>query len=227
MPSGADLFVVCKNCGSEVSPYITECPYCGHRLRRRAPKLPRDDRRRATTARPLGKRSCSAGLRCRSSARRAPPRADLEPGARRRAAVRDDRARGGRRDQWVLLRARLRRRSDSVGVLGPLQGDWWKLFTAQFAYLNGGYAFVTLLVVAIFGWLMERRTGRSSCWRCSSPRAPRACSSPRPSTRSRSSSAPTPGRSHCSPHGRRPTCAPREPTTTTRATCSAPALWPR
>src|SRR5271155_812872 len=40
MSSGADLFVVCKQCGSEVSPYITECPYCGHRLRRRAPALP-------------------------------------------------------------------------------------------------------------------------------------------------------------------------------------------
>ena len=34
-----DLNVVCKNCGSEVSPYITECPYCGQRLRKRAPKL--------------------------------------------------------------------------------------------------------------------------------------------------------------------------------------------
>src|SRR6267143_1280490 len=42
MSSGADLFVVCRQCGSEVSPYITECPYCGHRLRRRAPKLPRE-----------------------------------------------------------------------------------------------------------------------------------------------------------------------------------------
>src|SRR4051812_13132508 len=39
MSSGADLFVVCKTCGSEVSPYITECPYCGSRLRKRAPKL--------------------------------------------------------------------------------------------------------------------------------------------------------------------------------------------
>src|SRR5512134_3903126 len=39
MASGPDLFVVCKNCGSEVSPYITECPYCGSRLRKRAPKL--------------------------------------------------------------------------------------------------------------------------------------------------------------------------------------------
>src|SRR5437899_2739330 len=43
MSSSADLFVICKQCGSEVSPYITECPYCGHRLRRRAPKLPREN----------------------------------------------------------------------------------------------------------------------------------------------------------------------------------------
>ena len=41
MASGPDLFVVCKKCGSEVSPYITECPYCGTRLRKRAPKLER------------------------------------------------------------------------------------------------------------------------------------------------------------------------------------------
>src|SRR3712207_912158 len=39
MASGPDLFVVCKSCGAEVSPYITECPYCGNRLRKRAPKL--------------------------------------------------------------------------------------------------------------------------------------------------------------------------------------------
>src|SRR5690349_1266017 len=42
MTPRADLFVVCKHCGSEVSPYITECPYCGKRLRRRAPKIPRE-----------------------------------------------------------------------------------------------------------------------------------------------------------------------------------------
>src|SRR5436190_23985425 len=41
MSSGPDLFVVCKSCGSEVSPYITECPYCGTRLRKRAPKIER------------------------------------------------------------------------------------------------------------------------------------------------------------------------------------------
>src|SRR4051795_12601780 len=39
MASGPDLYVVCRSCGREVSPYITECPYCGNRLRKRAPKL--------------------------------------------------------------------------------------------------------------------------------------------------------------------------------------------
>jgi len=37
------LFVVCKNCGSEVSPYVTECPYCGQRVRKRAPRLDRGE----------------------------------------------------------------------------------------------------------------------------------------------------------------------------------------
>lgn len=41
MPQAPDLFVVCKSCGSEVSSYVTECPYCGTRLRKRAPKLER------------------------------------------------------------------------------------------------------------------------------------------------------------------------------------------
>jgi hypothetical protein len=39
--SQPDLFVICKNCGAEVSPYVTECPYCGQRVRKRAPKLER------------------------------------------------------------------------------------------------------------------------------------------------------------------------------------------
>src|SRR5436305_3295034 len=39
-----DLFVICKSCGAEVSPYITECPYCGNRLRKRAPKIDRQGR---------------------------------------------------------------------------------------------------------------------------------------------------------------------------------------
>src|SRR5215216_2056026 len=41
MSSGPDLYLVCKSCGAEVSPYITECPYCGTRIQKRAPKLDR------------------------------------------------------------------------------------------------------------------------------------------------------------------------------------------
>jgi membrane associated rhomboid family serine protease len=46
-----------------------------------------------------------------------------------------------------------------MAILGPLHGDWWKLFTSPFAYLNGLYAFVALLAIALFGWLLEQRRG--------------------------------------------------------------------
>ena len=41
MPEAADLFVVCHSCGAEVSKYVTECPYCGERVQKRAPKIAR------------------------------------------------------------------------------------------------------------------------------------------------------------------------------------------
>ena len=44
-------------------------------------------------------------------------------------------------------------------VAGPLHGDWWRLLATQFTYGNGLYEFVTLMAVAIFGGLMERRWG--------------------------------------------------------------------
>jgi membrane associated rhomboid family serine protease len=48
---------------------------------------------------------------------------------------------------------------EHVVVIGPLNGEWWKLFTNEFAYGDGVVAFVVLLAVAIFGWLLERRHG--------------------------------------------------------------------
>ncbi|HEX4467838.1 MAG TPA: rhomboid family intramembrane serine protease [Solirubrobacteraceae bacterium] len=160
MSSGADLFVVCKHCGSEVSPYITECPYCGHRLRRRAPKLPRENEPPRKTRGLLGRKGGGRS------------RADAPPRARSRASRRQLSLPGADAERpyatiaivaasavlWVLLRSGYVSFSKLV-VLGPLQGDWWKLFTAQFAYANGLYAFATLLIVAIFGWLLERRFG--------------------------------------------------------------------
>jgi membrane associated rhomboid family serine protease len=59
---------------------------------------------------------------------------------------------------WVLVHAK----ADlylQMAIIGPLHGEWWKLLTSQFAYLNGIYGFVATFAVAIFGTLVERRHG--------------------------------------------------------------------
>jgi membrane associated rhomboid family serine protease len=158
MSSGADLFVVCKQCGSEVSPYITECPYCGHRLRRRAPKLPRvhgsegSPRGRARRWPLVGRsRSGLAGARLRRSISGEGRWAASRPYATAALVAASCVV-------WVLLRGGFVDLGKLI-VFGPLNGGWWKLFTSQFAYVNGLYAFVALVTIAIFGWLLERRHG--------------------------------------------------------------------
>jgi membrane associated rhomboid family serine protease len=148
MSSPPDLFVVCKQCGSEVSPYITECPYCGHRLRRRAPDLPRPGAKTAGSSR-LGRLPRFG--RSRSSTSSTFTRAGSLPYATIALVALGCAG-------WVVLRGGY----VDIGklmIIGPLHGDWWKLFSSQFAYVNGLYAFVTLLAIAIFGWLLERRRG--------------------------------------------------------------------
>jgi membrane associated rhomboid family serine protease len=159
MTSGADLFVVCKQCGSEVSPYITECPYCGHRLRRRAPKLPPVNAPARTTlrgrARSLltGSKPARARARTRSGGPRDHPRrwAADRPYATIALVAASCAV-------WVTEHAEGSLYLHTA-VLGPLHGDWWRLFTSEFAYVNGVYAFVAILTIAIFGWLLERRHG--------------------------------------------------------------------
>jgi membrane associated rhomboid family serine protease len=162
MSSGPDLFVVCKQCGSEVSPYITECPYCGHRLRRRAPDLPPREQAGDSLRHPRrlhlphfgrSRRSGSvpARSRDRGAGRGVRTRVDALPYATVALVVISCAV-------WVALRGGYVDAGKLV-ILGPLGGDWWKLFTTQFAYLNGLYAFITLLAIAIFGWLLERRRG--------------------------------------------------------------------
>ena len=159
MTSGADLFVVCKQCGSEVSPYITECPYCGHRLRRRAPKLPpanvskrtlRGRVRSLVAPRPRPSSSGVATARARTR-QRSSGWAAQRPYATTALVVAGC-------AMWVAVHAEPVLYAHAA-IVGPLQGDWWKLFTNEFAYADGWYAFVALLAVAIFGWLVEVRHG--------------------------------------------------------------------
>ncbi len=144
---GPDLFVICKSCGSEVSPYITECPYCGNRLRKRAPKIDRDGRvaqkrrrRPPTPALPRLKRGEIPGIR-----------AESRPYVTIVLVI------------LGLLGCLLWRTSVThfaqVAVVGKPTGEWWRVVTATFIYNNTGYAFATLFAIALFGWLLERRHG--------------------------------------------------------------------
>src|SRR5918994_7320141 len=159
MASGPDLFVVCKSCGSEVSPYITECPYCGTRLRKRAPKLERGGTPKAP--------------------RKARPRlAPLRPGEI--PGIRPDRrpyvtiglivasilitliglvGANLMVDEQVTLGASALTAWGELVLAGPLDGDWWRLITTQFVYSATGYEVAALSAIAIFGTLLERRHG--------------------------------------------------------------------
>jgi membrane associated rhomboid family serine protease len=138
-----DLFVVCKSCGSEVSPYITECPYCGNRLRKRAPKLdkggvpkpPKQRRRRSAPA--LGRLRPGEIPGIRSDGR---PRATI-------ALVL------GAIVFTVLIRSGI----VSVSVIDG--GEWWRKIPRTFTYFSTAYEVCALAAIFVFGWLLERRHG--------------------------------------------------------------------
>jgi membrane associated rhomboid family serine protease len=145
---GPDLFVICKSCGSEVSPYITECPYCGNRLRKRAPKLDRDQR--PAERKP---RRNPAPLLSRLRPGEIPGiRADRRPYATIALVV-------AGLIGCLLWRTGLGGQASNLIVIGKPGPQWWRVFTAAFAYDNTGYAFLSLGTIAIFGWLLERRHG--------------------------------------------------------------------
>jgi membrane associated rhomboid family serine protease len=143
--SSPELSVVCRSCGEEVSPYVTECPYCGTRLRKRAPKLefrgdeitPRQSRR-----------------------------------ARRRIARAERLERLGERPYATLaailipaLLVLVRTASAHFtiynlgAIVGPVHGDWWRYLAAPFIYPDVPYLFVASVGIAIFGYAVEQRLG--------------------------------------------------------------------
>ena len=144
---GPDLFVICKSCGSEVSPYITECPYCGNRLRKRAPKIDRHgrvaERRRRKTpapALPRLRRGEIPGIRPESR-----PYATIALVLAGLVGC-------------LLWRTSLVSFLD-VAVVGKPTGHLWRLVTATFTYDNTGFAIITLATIGLYGYLLERRHG--------------------------------------------------------------------
>jgi membrane associated rhomboid family serine protease len=143
-----DLNVICRHCGSEVSPYITECPYCGQRLRKRAPKLKPEGAEIAVEKRPRRRRSRRARERERPLAwlQAERPYASL-------ALV------AGAVGVYLVTQASNLSTYDLGAVIGDLDGDWWRLVAAQFVYENVGYLLAVGITLAIFGTSIERRYG--------------------------------------------------------------------
>jgi membrane associated rhomboid family serine protease len=149
--SQPDLFVVCKNCGSEVSPYVTECPYCGQRVRKRAPKLDRSSGEPETRRRRRAKKL--PRLRAEEIAGIAPDTRPYATGVLIAICV----------AIAILFAAG---DADNPIDLGSLfvsdRGDdpVWRWFTTPFFHADQlGYALVALTAVGIFGTLLERRFG--------------------------------------------------------------------
>jgi len=159
--SQPDLFVVCKNCHAEVSPYITECPYCGTRLRKRAPKIDRPEETPKPTRRPVRRSRAATGPK--AAAKRSPDRL---------GRLRSGEMPGIRADElgrpWativlvalsfgVWLSLAFYVRSDLA--VTALDGEPWRFLTA--AFLNAGVAAQLAVVtgLGVFGWLLERRHG--------------------------------------------------------------------
>jgi membrane associated rhomboid family serine protease len=131
-----------------VSPYVTECPYCGARVRKRAPKLERRD----------------GGIEAKKS------RSELRQEKRQeRRQKRQARFEGRPVATLALilipaiaLIVRIASGGDLTGfgaVIVPFESGPWRFLTAQFAYLSVGYLFAVALALAVFAPGLERRLG--------------------------------------------------------------------
>jgi membrane associated rhomboid family serine protease len=147
MSSGPDLYLVCKSCGAEVSPYITECPYCGTRIQKRAPKLDRGGVPKAS----------------KKTRRSRPQLPRLRPGEI--PGIRADRR------AWmvwllvlvpVIVTLAIKTAPEQLAeyfIYGVGFEEPWRAFTSVLAYGAAGYEAVALGAIALFGWLLEKRHG--------------------------------------------------------------------
>jgi membrane associated rhomboid family serine protease len=152
--AGPELSVVCKSCGSEVSPYVTECPYCGTRLRKRAPKLERvGDEVRVREGRRERRRRRAAERRARAEARRERLALASEYPLVTIAAIL------GPATLLVVERATGLTVFDLGAIGGAVGAEWWRYLTASFVFDDVGFIFAYGVAVAIFLTGVERRLG--------------------------------------------------------------------
>ena len=139
--------MVCRNCGSEVSPYVTECPYCGQRIRKRAPKIERDEE---------GGAQAKQRRRPRLARLRANEIEGIAPDSRPVATLL---LIGLSLAVTLALATGQVALNEVGGIWLPLDDAPWRYLTSLLVFDNLGYQFVALVAVGVFGTLIERRFG--------------------------------------------------------------------
>ena len=133
---------------------MTECPYCGTRLRKRAPKLERVGDELSVQEDRKDKRRRKASERRNRLAER---RVGVEDLAQRQLS------------SIIVLAASailvIVERASNLSVYelgaiaGPVGDEWWRYFTASYIYDDIGYLFACGIAIAIFLPAIERRVG--------------------------------------------------------------------
>jgi membrane associated rhomboid family serine protease len=148
-----ELFVVCNECGSEVSPYVTECPYCGNRLRKRAPDIKSIKKREEKAKRRQQKAARGGRWRRRGDKPEVPAYLQTSrPPIGMTIFI-------GAAITLSLLTRLDRFPTEDFVVLGGLAGQPWKFVTSPMIHVGFGFAFVCLVGCGIFGSALERRFG--------------------------------------------------------------------
>lgn len=146
--------VVCGKCGAEVSAFITECPYCGARLRDRAPEL----ERRGDEIAPLEFPEQPAQANVQRIRRRWSPRLPHASSGRPWATI----LAIAISVSLLLVAIAGDLEATSIGgIAGPVElpAEWWRYLSAPFVYDDVGYLFVVACAIAIFGIALESRVG--------------------------------------------------------------------
>lgn len=183
MSGAAELFTVCGSCGQQVSTFVTECPYCGNRLRKRAPKLDRkdgdlealfaqldsdDDVAPLRSPAPPPKKPWTSRLRRKAKAG-AKPKGSAKATAPRRARSRAPSGTGDFRPWATItlvlisligLPVTVAIGQEKVWLAGGIDGNpLWLFLTSSFTYVGTWHALGVLTCLGVFGWLWERRAG--------------------------------------------------------------------
>lgn len=182
MAGQAELFTVCSSCGQQVSTFVTECPYCGTRLQKRAPRLDRKDGDleallRLPTLEPdrtlrEGDSDDDVVVPLKRGRRAKTPKVPRSttakprrvPGRRKRQGRSSYATDGKPYATFAILLLSL------VGLpvqqlltandLLLLDGSAaWRAVTASLLFTNTWAALAVLTTFGVFGWLWERRAG--------------------------------------------------------------------